>query len=64
MTAGMLAPNTPKERRHTTGNGTPRSTPGFAIRLVRNITRTIPTSRQTSTCHAAKPRAKRLAANR
>ncbi len=35
MMAGMLAPSTPKELRHTTGYGTPACWLGLATRLHR-----------------------------
>ena len=64
MIAGMFAPRTPKIARFTTGNGTPVFCEGFATRLTKTCTMTMPTSRATSTCQAEMPSAKRLPAVR
>ncbi|MCY1235111.1 hypothetical protein D9M72_477150 [compost metagenome] len=62
MMAGMLAPLTPKTARLMTGYGTPVSWLGFATRLQKMLTITMPANRATSTCQLASPRAKRLPA--
>ena len=62
ITAGTLAPRTPKTDRQITGNGTPVRWLGLATRLQKNRTMEMPTMRQMKTCQLVSPRAKRLPA--
>ena len=62
MTAGMLAPLTPKTKRMVTGNGTPVRWLGLATRLTSAWTMMMPTIRQMNTCQLAMPSANRLPA--
>ncbi len=57
MTPGMFAPLMPKIARFTTGYGTPVFWLGLATRFAKTWTMTMPTTRATSTCQAAMPRA-------
>ncbi len=62
--AGMLAPRTPKGARQTTGNGTPATWLGFATRLTKYCTMTMPIINEIRTCQLVRPRANKLPAVR
>ena len=64
MIAGMFAPRTPKIARLITGYGTPVTWLGFATRLQKTLTITMPTISEISTCQLAMPSANRLPAVR